>query len=88
MINEIVFTFATTNYSIKAERTLRKSNIPIRIMPLPSEIKAGCGLCLRVSENFVAKAKEILVGSSIKIESIYRRTEENSKSKFTYLEGV
>lgn len=45
---DILLTFATTHNAIRAERLLLQAGLPVRVMPLPGEIRAGCGLGMRV----------------------------------------
>lgn len=39
-----VITFATTSDALAMEAAAREHNLPGRIIPVPSEIDAGCGL--------------------------------------------
>lgn len=40
----IVFTFESTTQAMKVEKTAKKLNAPGRIIPVPTQISAGCGL--------------------------------------------
>jgi hypothetical protein len=84
---EVVFTFSNTNYAIQAERTLLSANLKVKVMPLPSAIRAGCGLCLRLHEKDSKKAQNILENINIPAEQIFIRTSENAKSKFKIFGG-
>ena len=48
-----VVTFATTSDAMAMEATAREHGIPGRVIPVPSEIDAGCGLawCADASEE-------------------------------------
>lgn len=50
---KVVITFASTSDAMAMEATARKHGIPGRIIPIPSEISAGCGLswCADVDER-------------------------------------
>lgn len=57
-----VVTFSTTTAAMKMEKMARKSEFPGRLIPIPSEISAQCGLawkCVEQSEeeteNFLKK---------------------------------
>lgn len=57
-----VVTFSTTTAAMKMERTAKESEFPGRLIPIPSEISAQCGLawkCVEQSEeeteNFLKK---------------------------------
>ena len=41
---QLVVTFATTTAAMEMERKAEEEQIPGRLIPLPSEISAGCGL--------------------------------------------
>lgn len=45
-----LLTFATTNEVMAGEVALQ-GDCRLRIIPLPGEISAGCGLCLKVEEE-------------------------------------
>lgn len=41
---QLVVTFATTTAAMEMEQKAEEEQIPGRLIPLPSEISAGCGL--------------------------------------------
>ena len=41
----LVVTFASTHNAMKMERVCRKNEVPGRLIPVPLQISAGCGLC-------------------------------------------
>ena len=49
---KIVFAFASTAVAMKMEKTMKEANAPGRIIPVPKEITAGCGLA------YIAKPEE------------------------------
>lgn len=57
---EIVITFDATTEAIRAEKLLVQAGLCPLVMPLPSQIKAGCGLCLRVRPEALQAAKNTL----------------------------
>lgn len=87
MDTEIVFAFAGTNHAIQAENILLSAGLPVRVMPLPSAIKAGCGICLRLSLPYSAKAKEELNKHDIPVQTTFYRTEKNGISHYTLSNG-
>lgn len=58
----------STHYVMKLEKLLQNSQICCRIIPLPSEISAGCGLSLKVELTDLEKIDEILERENIEIE--------------------
>jgi hypothetical protein len=57
---EFIFTFANTRDAVEGEKTLLAGGISPGVMPLPEQIGAGCGICLRVSPAELEKARSIL----------------------------
>ncbi len=80
---EYVFTFTTTSLAIKAEQALLGAGLKITVMPLPSQIKAGCGLCLRVQKEDLQTARTLLREKEITNSEIYEKTKGPSGSIFT-----
>jgi hypothetical protein len=54
-----------TNYAIKAEQYLLEQKLQISVLPLPSQISAGCGICLRVHQAEIKPALKALAASQI-----------------------
>lgn len=48
---DYIITFQNTNHAIKGENYLLAENIGVSVLPLPSEIKKGCGICLKVNQK-------------------------------------
>ena len=84
---EIVLTFARTNETIHAERILLEAGLTIHVMPLPSAIRAGCGVCLRLPQQQLQEAAALLGQAGIPTESIYTRTVEGERSNYTLFHG-
>ena len=42
----LIITFRDTVMAIRMEKAMKEAGLPGRIIPLPSAISAGCGLCL------------------------------------------
>lgn len=86
MEQEAVLTFSSTNQAITAESILLSSEIPVKVMPLPSRIYAGCGICLRVQFSVLSTVKELLQTEQVSWQSIYSRTSENRNSEYQLIE--
>lgn len=58
----VILTFATTTSAMAMEKQCGIRQIPGRLIPLPGEISAGCGLAWRMLpeeyENFQARLEE------------------------------
>lgn len=81
---EIVFSFANTHHAIQAEQCLLDAALPVRVMPLPSAIRAGCGICLRLPLTKQTAALALLQAAHISPQSIHIRSVNNGAS--TYIE--
>lgn len=55
-----IIAFETTYQAIKSEKTLKGSGVEGRLIPLPPEIDAGCGLAYRCSVAMKDNAERIL----------------------------
>ena len=68
---QILLTFGDTRNAINAEKKLAGHNIPISVMPLPTQLGAGCGLSLRLDESKLVEALTILAAAGIQVEKPY-----------------
>lgn len=57
----------STHYVMKLEKILQNFQICCRIIPLPREISAGCGLSIRVELSDKEVIEKILEDNSIKV---------------------
>lgn len=50
---KLVVTFATTTAAMKMEKEAKAAKLPGRLIPVPAQISAGCGLafCTAVGQN-------------------------------------
>lgn len=83
---EVLFTFSGTSHAIGGESAMLGNGIKVKVMPLPPAIKAGCGICLRVSQEEVAPAKQALHSKGILFEGLYIRRVCNGKSQYEIAE--
>ena len=80
MLEYFLFTFDSSNKSIKAERVLRKNKLAARVIPVPEELSKGCGFAVRLDGN-LEEAKIFLREKDICPKGIYRFLEEISARK-------
>jgi len=80
---EYIIAFGNTNFAIKAEQCLLERELNVRVMPLPPQIRAGCGICLRLNHGEIGAALEILSESNIDDIALYIQERENGKNKYT-----
>ena len=80
---EYVITFDNTNQAIKAENCLLGMHLKVGVMPLPSQIKAGCGISLRISPEEIKVVLEALASGSIEIYRLFSRVSKNGRFVYT-----
>ena len=69
--NQKIITFSNTHQAISAEGILLAAGFPVKVMPMPSEIAAGCGICLRIASEKCEEALDVLVKSGGGYEGVY-----------------
>lgn len=65
----LVFSFSSTKFAIASEAAV--SEIEARLIPIPPEISAGCGLALKANIDDKEKILELLQKANIEHEGIY-----------------
>ncbi|WP_088225111.1 DUF3343 domain-containing protein [Desulfosporosinus sp. FKB] len=65
-----ILTFANTHAAILAEKALLQAGYSVGVMPLPSGIKAGCGIALRVDDYIASNA--FLKDNNIVVAAVYQ----------------
>lgn len=58
----------STHFVMKLEKVLQNSQIYCRIIPLPGEISAGCGLSIKVDLNDKDKVEKLLLQENIQVK--------------------
>lgn len=71
---EYIITFQNTNSAIKSEHCLLAAGLSVGVMPLPGQIRAGCGICLRLTPEEIGGALRILTDNNIGGTGVYMRT--------------
>ena len=61
--------FETTHLTMKAESTLKESDIPVRLFPKPRKIISECGLIMKVLDSDLGTAKSLLKEKGIEIKA-------------------
>ena len=64
----IVLSFRTTLEAMEWEKQCHARQVPGRLIPLPREISAGCGLAWRMSPEEYGQEKDRIEESGIRIE--------------------
>ena len=67
-----VDTYSTTSAPIQNEKTAKEAEFPGRLIPIPSEISAQCGLAWRCVEQSEEEAEVFLKKKELTWDGIYR----------------
>ena len=67
--NYHLLTFHTTTAAMAMEDYCHEHGIPGRMIPLPQEISAGCGLAWRMRPEEYAQEKDRIEASKIQVEN-------------------
>jgi hypothetical protein len=76
---EYIIAFKNTHHAIMAEKCLLEQKIQVRVLPLPSQISAGCGICLRVNQEEIRQALKTLADGVIEEINLFSRVSENGQ---------
>ena len=66
--NYIILTFKTTTAAMAMEKKCSEEGIPGRLIPLPGEISAGCGLSWRILPEEYAEYEQQILNLNIRFE--------------------
>lgn len=64
----IVISADSTHFVISLEKILLENDIQCRIIPLPVEISANCGLAVKLDEKYLDRAREIILKNSFLVK--------------------
>ncbi len=66
-----VIVFYSTHKTLLAEKTLKKNQVPVMVIPLPKEVSADCGLGLKFMGDMEDKVVQVMQSSNIKYSQIF-----------------
>lgn len=66
--NYMILTFKTTTAAMAMEKKCSEEGIPGRLIPLPGEISAGCGLSWRILPEEYAEYEQQILNLNIRFE--------------------
>lgn len=73
-MNEEIFNliaFNSTSNAIRAEKELKLNDIEVKVLPVPREITASCGLSIRIKTEDLEKAMSTLKEENIDVAGYY-----------------
>lgn len=68
----IVITFDTTTDAMMMEAFAKENKLAGKVIPLPNEISAGCGLAFKIETEDLEKVTKTLEENSISYEKIHK----------------
>lgn len=71
-LSSAVFTFPGTQQAMIAEDILRETGASLEVVPPPQELRAGCGLALRVTLKNVPAALMVLRAGGTTYSGLHR----------------
>jgi hypothetical protein len=69
-----VMLFKAVSYVLKAEKILKKEDLPHKLIPVPKYISSDCGICIRFEPAIQGKIEAALL-NKVEIEEV--RTLDN-----------
>ena len=67
----LVISFGTTTEAMKMERYCEKEGLPGRLIPIPREITAGCGMAWKAKATEKELLQQAMLGAAIRWEGMY-----------------
>lgn len=68
---KVIITFYTTTQAIKMESCAKKEGVSGRLIPIPREISAGCGMAWSAEIAKRAELENLVKKEQIEIQKIY-----------------
>jgi len=72
MSNYGVVLFFTTSSVMRAEKTLKKENLTIKLIPTPRDLSSDCGIALRFDWEHVDRVEVLMDTARIEFDGIYQ----------------
>ena len=82
----ILITFKNTHDAMKAEKCINEKIEALRLIPIPSEISAGCGLSLKMDAEYLHEAKIELAKAELSFSNIYEVKKTGLKKEIKQIE--
>jgi hypothetical protein len=68
---EVIVGFEGVSQAIMAEQALTERGFYVRVMPMPSGIRTGCGFCLRFLPEDLARAAAFLAEKGLAVQEAW-----------------
>lgn len=77
--------FPNTYNAIMGETALLEAGVDVRVVPVPSSVSAGCGICLQVGAADLGRCRALLTESRVELESCFSIVQEQGKREYQLL---
>lgn len=67
----VVFTFSTTTQAMKMEQCMKEAGAPGRLIPVPRQISAGCGMAWSAPAGERVRLEALTGEKGIEVEGLY-----------------
>lgn len=71
---QLVISFESTAHAMAVESYCMEHNLPGRLIPIPKEITAGCGLAWKANPEDEARLLDAFKGADIAYDGVYKIT--------------
>lgn len=68
---KVVVTFRTTTQAIKMEERCKRAGTAGRLIPVPRQISAGCGMAWAAAKEERAAIEELVRQEGVEVEGVY-----------------
>ena len=69
---KLIVTFHTTTAAMAMEKACAAAGIPGRLIPVPREITAGCGMAFRAEVEQEQSLLEAAAAANIQVDGVYK----------------
>lgn len=69
---ECIATFETTHMALLFEKSCRADGLPVKIIPVPRQISASCGLACSYPCESEERIKDVAAAKRIEVEGYHR----------------
>jgi hypothetical protein len=79
---EVLAGFENVSQAIMAEQALTQQGFHVRVMPMPSRIRAGCGFCLRFLPEDLGRAASFLSEHGLPIKEAWEKSPDTGRGSY------
>ena len=76
-----LITFKISSMAFKFENYCKRSDLEVKMVPVPSKLSKSCGYACRIQKEDIKDIKELCEEKNIKYSELYRMDEEHEPQK-------